>query len=583
MKRTLVLATGAGAVLLLAAALDLVGIAELPFYTRGEPREALVVYEMAHDGSLILPMRNGDEIPSKPPLFHWLGLGVSRAVGEVSELTTRLPSATLAILLTLAVYFFAAAQSRIRCGWLGAIALATSFEWLRAARTARVDMTFTFFLSAALLLYARILGARSRSHGTGTGTLVAFYGCLAAAVLAKGPIGLVLPFLVIAIHAAVGSASNARTLDEGPSRGSALSGQAPTPSLLGRLQLAAREIHAGVGLVAVLLSTGLWYASAYAIGGDAFLEVHAFRENVFRVLDAERFGSGHVHGPLYLVGQFFLGTFPWGLSAPAIFWWLWRGRPLDETTRFLAIWFLVVFAFFLVPESKRGVYLLPAYPAAALLFGLVLGPGPEGRGPRALAAAGWLVGCALPALLGLAALVVASGVAIDEPILSRLRPHEASEVAASFEVLRSNGWQTACVGFLAIAASGAAALNAPGAHWLRASVPLVVALVLALGGLVAPVERTIAGLRTLAPFLPQVNARVGEETLSFAPGSLDYGAVYYAKRPIPLATSEPPTTAYVLTHPRRDGSLAVPGTVVLRSDGTGERGRAPMLLLETQP
>src|SRR5262249_7190756 len=42
-------------------------LGELPFFTRGEPREGLVVWEMYSSGNWILPAVNGDYIPFKPP------------------------------------------------------------------------------------------------------------------------------------------------------------------------------------------------------------------------------------------------------------------------------------------------------------------------------------------------------------------------------------------------------------------------------------------------------------------------------------------------------------------------------------
>ena len=72
-------------------------LGELPFYTKGQPREATVVWEIYTHGEWILPLRNGHLIPSKPPLFHWLGALCSFALGELSEFTIRLPSAILAI------------------------------------------------------------------------------------------------------------------------------------------------------------------------------------------------------------------------------------------------------------------------------------------------------------------------------------------------------------------------------------------------------------------------------------------------------------------------------------------------------
>ncbi len=53
------------------------GLGNIPFYTKGEPREAVVVWEIYINGEWVLPLRNGTEIPSKPPLFHWLGAFVS--------------------------------------------------------------------------------------------------------------------------------------------------------------------------------------------------------------------------------------------------------------------------------------------------------------------------------------------------------------------------------------------------------------------------------------------------------------------------------------------------------------------------
>src|SRR5882757_2714286 len=122
-KRNATLLAGALVVALAAAALYLTGIAEIPFYTKGEPREALVVWEMAHGASHVLPLRNGTEIPSKPPLFHWLALLASLALGTVSELATRLPSALLAIAAVTGTYVFAATTGRLRSGWLAAVAL----------------------------------------------------------------------------------------------------------------------------------------------------------------------------------------------------------------------------------------------------------------------------------------------------------------------------------------------------------------------------------------------------------------------------------------------------------------------------
>ena len=73
----------------------------IPLYTKGEPREALVMQTILRTGELALPLRNDGEIPSKPPLFHWIGAAASLPGGEVTETTAKLPS-TIASLATIA-------------------------------------------------------------------------------------------------------------------------------------------------------------------------------------------------------------------------------------------------------------------------------------------------------------------------------------------------------------------------------------------------------------------------------------------------------------------------------------------------
>ena len=75
------------------------------FYTRGEPREALVAVEMLEQGNFILPFFQG-EFAFKPPMLHWLVALFSLPQGYVSEITARLPSALACIVMCCAFYSF---------------------------------------------------------------------------------------------------------------------------------------------------------------------------------------------------------------------------------------------------------------------------------------------------------------------------------------------------------------------------------------------------------------------------------------------------------------------------------------------
>ena len=77
------------------------------YHTKGEPRESIVSYSMLESDNWILPRNNGGEIPYKPPFFHWTIAAVSTLNGgQVTEMTSRLPSAIALISMTLSGFLF---------------------------------------------------------------------------------------------------------------------------------------------------------------------------------------------------------------------------------------------------------------------------------------------------------------------------------------------------------------------------------------------------------------------------------------------------------------------------------------------
>jgi 4-amino-4-deoxy-L-arabinose transferase-like glycosyltransferase len=72
------------------------GLAEIPFYTRGEPREGLVVREMLRSGEWLVPARPDGEPARKPPLYYWSAAAARAALPDAPELALRLPSAAFA-------------------------------------------------------------------------------------------------------------------------------------------------------------------------------------------------------------------------------------------------------------------------------------------------------------------------------------------------------------------------------------------------------------------------------------------------------------------------------------------------------
>ena len=98
-----------------------------------------------------------------------------------------------------------------------------------------------------------------------------------------------------------------------------------------------------------------------------------------------------------------------------------------------------------------------------------------------------------------------------------------------------------------------------------------------LAGLVAPVERAIARARSFSPFVREMDRHVGNARVAFAPGTFDYGVVFYAQRHIPRLGSAAGDPDFLLAFEHPDAPPTRP--VLLRSEGTGVRGRTRLLLL----
>src|SRR5262249_49681443 len=211
----------------------------------------------------------------------------------------------------------------------GALALATTFEWARAATSGRVDMMLAAALTAVLVAWILTL-ATGGGAWLGLGVAGA-----ALATLAKGPVGLVLPALA------------AGTLRAGGGR--------------------TRRFRPALVIATAAALAGVWYGAALVREGHAFVDVVA-RENWLRFVDPGDAAVGPAHGPGYLSPLGLVGFLPWTPLLPLVL------APLFEQGRRPAValagaWILSGFVFFSIAAAKRSVYLLPLHPALALLAG----------------------------------------------------------------------------------------------------------------------------------------------------------------------------------------------------------------------
>ncbi len=334
-------------VALIATILTIPWLGQKPFFTRGEPREALVAQYMFEHQAYVLPQGYGGVVPSKPPALHWLISLCSRLGGQVTEFSSRLPSALASLFLVCAFYLFLQRRVGRDKAFVSSLLLLSSLEWYRAATACRVDMLLACLFSGGLLALYRWYERDLR------GIPVLAVLLLAGATLAKGPVAIVLPSGIFGLLLLL--------------RGECF-GRATGKSLL-------------VFVPAALLALS-WYWLAAHQGGQAFLD-KVYYENVARfagTMDDEP----HNHSAPYLYGMLLLGFLPWTLvlgralvaELPALWRRLRNARKAIVTAEpfclFCSIAVVAVIVFFSIPSSKRGVYLLPLYPFAAALLGIFI-------------------------------------------------------------------------------------------------------------------------------------------------------------------------------------------------------------------
>ena len=326
-----------------------------PWSSRGEPREALVAQSMMTTGNFVLGEGYGGIVPSKPPVLHWSAAAFGAVNQQITEWGMRAPSALAGLILALLVFVLSRKLFPSGQPLLAALILITSFEFFRSGIEARVDMVLCASMFGALLALYSFVNRPRVLNGALASALIA------VAVLAKGPVGVVLP---------VGAVGAFLWFDR-------------------RTFLKPVWMLIPVGIGCAL--AGIWYYEALLVGGTEFFERVKY-ENVLRFLGTQE-DQPHKHSALYLVLMLLVGMLPWTVaiggrlfssacSGTTQSWFtprLWGRsiatwyRSLPEQARLLAVWCIVVLVFFCIPGSKRGVYLLPMYPAVAVLAAHLLG------------------------------------------------------------------------------------------------------------------------------------------------------------------------------------------------------------------
>ncbi|NEU75460.1 glycosyltransferase family 39 protein [Hassallia byssoidea VB512170] len=378
-----------------------------------EPLFAEASRQMFVTGDWITPFFNGETRFDKPALIYWCQ-AIAYAIIGVNEWAVRLPSA-IAALAVISVSFYTLLMylarldelehiSRPTRRWLtaalGAAIMALTPEMIVWGRTGVSDMLLTGCVATALLCF--FLGYASKGMGNGESSAVrgfpalrrlalplgewgmgkkvipnlssqsllpnkwylAFYVLIAGAILTKGPVGIVLPGLIIAAFLLY----------------------------VGKVREVLREMRFLIGMLIIFTLSVPWYVLVIWRNGWNYINSFFGYHNLERFTEVV---NGHRAPWYFYFVVVLLGFAPYSVYLPIAiarlkFWQIkyWRSQERSQQLSLFAfIWFIVVFSFFTIAVTKLPSYVLPLMPAAAILVTLLwsdflLDKGTRGQGDK---------------------------------------------------------------------------------------------------------------------------------------------------------------------------------------------------------
>jgi 4-amino-4-deoxy-L-arabinose transferase-like glycosyltransferase len=327
-----------------------------------EGRYAEMAREMVTTNDWITPRLNAIKYFEKPPLQTWMNALTFKLFG-LGEWQARLWTGLCGLLGIALVAYTGGRVFNQRVGFTAALVLASSIYWAAMGHINALDMGLAAMMAVSLcaLLMAQRNDASTRERRN---WMMACWTGMALAVLSKGLIGVVLPGAVLVLY-----------------------------TLLSRDRAIWKRLHLGPGLLVFFALTAPWFILV-SLANPEFPQFFFIHEHF------QRFTS-KIHnraGPwYYFIPILVLGIMPWlGVLVQS----LWSGRHDEEKgfqpKKLLLIWSGFIFFFFSISGSKLPSYILPIFPALALLIACEL----ENASHKTIAFAAGLL--ALVSAIGLA-------------------------------------------------------------------------------------------------------------------------------------------------------------------------------------
>ena len=311
------------------------GLGAVPVNDIDEAMHAATSRDMVLSGDWVTPRYNGKNFYDKTPFYNWLA-AISFLIFGFTEFAARLPAALLGSGCVMITYWLARSMFGPVVAFLSALVLATSAEYIVLSRVVVHDISLAFFVTLALTLF--FVGYKNEKHRKPA--FLSGYAALGFAVLAKGPVGALLPMMIIGLF------------------------------LICKGQLRFfKEMQIGWGIFIFLAVAAPWYI-LISLRNPDYSEYFFLKQNIGSFFSQQ---SRHPKPFYYYIPVLMGGFFPWSLFLPLALFRALRAKVAlhGDGVIFALIWFGVIFIFFSLASSKLGTYILPLFPAASMLVGVL--------------------------------------------------------------------------------------------------------------------------------------------------------------------------------------------------------------------
>jgi len=318
---------------LLGAALFFSNIAQRDFWAPDEPRFAQVAQEMMDSGDWIVPHLNDKELALLPPMTYWAVAAASVPFGKVNEAAARIPIALMALFTVLATYQLGRLMFGRRAGLMSALVLMTAMKFTWQASWLQADMLLVGFVTLVLAAFYFAYECRQPA------LYLSCYALAGLGMLSKGPVAVVLTGMVAVLFL-----------------------------LLKRDFAEFKKVKLPWGIILFLLVVVPWYLLACLRGGKDFTVEMLLKHN-FGMF----FQTWSHHRPVYYYFVHFPWAFlPWTAFLPVAVVHLLsekNKRRHSDAVLFVFVWAVSIFLFFTASQAKQQKYILPMFPAVALMVG----------------------------------------------------------------------------------------------------------------------------------------------------------------------------------------------------------------------